>query len=116
MDTQRPLKNVARIYDPNSRFDRVDAVEWASERMIASLRAYVEQHKVGPESIFVKIREDSPYSPCLCLSRLKGELNQTGLTSKLDYATNGFPSTNGVLVFDLDDLADQYPGRRSCSD
>jgi hypothetical protein len=112
MDKQDSLKNNGRSYDATSRTAFIDAVEWAGERMAAQLRGYVSFNERGPVNIFIRARK---YSPFLCMSRLQAEVNNLRLSSRISYITNGSASEEdlGNLIFNLDEIADQYPDKKS---
>ncbi len=110
MDNPKPLNKKPEYYDASSRTMFIEAVEYAGERMAVELREYVRVHGRSPEDIVVKVRRKSLYSPCLPVSRLQRELNESGLTSRLDFSFNG---ASGELNFNLDKMADEYFGKIS---
>jgi len=101
MEDKKPLKT-DRAYDVSSKMTFVDAAEYATQKMLASLRDYIEVNERGPARIMIRCKR---YSPFISITRLNDELKDLGLTSRLDFSSNG---DSGDLTFDLDTLADNY--------
>ncbi|MFA5856608.1 MAG: hypothetical protein WC867_04570 [Candidatus Pacearchaeota archaeon] len=105
MDKINSLKSEGSFSKSDPRFNSLDKIEYASERMVDTLENYILEHKNSPQRILIHTEK---YAPWQCYSRLQRVLNEQGLKSELNYSSNGHVATKDDLELDLDSLVDEY--------